>query len=106
MRPFGGKVGKPEAVRPNLGVSDALLAVCLALADQVGDGVAEGDPVRVSVDLGKLTGVVGEIDIGSHIASMHRFENTCKISDTCQIDKSHVKLPECSRVRGCGLASV
>jgi hypothetical protein len=68
MRFLGGKVGKPEADRPNFGVSDAPDATT-ALADQVSDGVAEGNPVGVSVDIGELAGVVGEIDIGSHIAS-------------------------------------
>jgi hypothetical protein len=33
----------------------------------------------VSVDFGELTGVIGDIDIGAHIVSMHPFYFTCKI---------------------------
>src|ERR1017187_7098785 len=53
----------------------------------------------MSVDLGELTGVIGEFDIGSHMTSMHRFYRTCKISYACQIEYLHAELSQRSRVR-------
>jgi hypothetical protein len=38
----------------------------------------------VSIDLGELAGVVGDVDFGSHGASMRRFDWWCKNQDTCQ----------------------
>jgi hypothetical protein len=33
----------------------------------------------VRIDFGELAGVGGDVDIGSHISSMHPFDKTCKI---------------------------
>lgn len=50
----------------------------LAFSDQFGDRIAKVEPVGVRIKLGELAGVIGNVDIGSHTSSMHRFEKTCK----------------------------
>lgn len=56
------------------------MGVFFDLADQFGNGVAQGDPVGVRINLGELAGIVCDVDIGSHISSMRRFCRTCKIA--------------------------
>ena len=49
----------------------------LALPDELGDSVTERNPVRMGVDLGEVAGVVGDVDVGSHIEIMHLILNAC-----------------------------
>jgi hypothetical protein len=78
-RPVRGRSGKPDSVRSNCIGSFGVVPPCCSLRIRSVMAVSEGEPVGVSIDLGELAGVVGEIDVGSHIESMHRFVIACKI---------------------------
>jgi hypothetical protein len=47
----------------------------------------------MSVNLGELACVVGEIDVGSHMDSMHLFDITCKIYNACPIGRLRAEDP-------------
>ena len=68
VRPLGGKIGNPEAAQEDtrelLDVTETarwLFRISSVIASP------EVDPVGVRIDLGELAGVIGNVDIGSHI---------------------------------------
>lgn len=63
----------------------------LPFTDQLGDGLAEGNAVGVGEGLGKLAGVIGNVDIGTHEIILHPFRNACKIFDLARILKMRAK---------------